>query len=224
MRTVTYTPPQFRSLRALAHAYGHGWATASGMPADHPIADCLWTQALVGELYAALVARDRLEPWQCGIPDPGHTNGSGAVCHTTGSGRLTWRVDPYGDVGFVIERPAPDRGESRHGVVVLSALVRDGVIVGVRTPDTRENRIPDVYTATWSADDGPRAEARHGDELLYALSALVEPGAARAALEVAGVPLTPDALGGYSPDEIVVGAGGETLADAAIAEGLPCTT
>jgi len=215
--TDVYTDLQYTALRRLAAAYGHGWATADGMPADHPIKGCLWTQSLIGEFYAALGRRDRLEPWQYGIPDPGAPGYSGAVCHTTASGRLTWRVDTDGSVGLVISRPEQDRGEGRQGVVVLSArvsaapdVVRAGVvyfgagareILEIRTPDTRDRRIPDVHTAWWSPDGGPRAEARHGDELLRALSALVEHTTARRVLEAAAVPLTPDAL----PDEMAPG-------------------
>lgn len=224
--TTTYTAPQFAALRALARAYGHGWAT-SEIPDAHPISGCLWTQSLIREFYTAVCRRDALEPWQVGIPDPGSDDYSGSVCHTTGTGRVSWQVADDGTVGIAISRPAPGRGdgEDRHaGVVVLSARVRGGAIEEIRTPDTRDHRIPDVHSATWSSDGGPRAEARHGDAMLEALCALIEPAAARVALEAAGVPLTESAdplqgySQGYSPDEIVVGPGGQTLEQAAAEE------
>jgi hypothetical protein len=109
---------------------------------------------------------------------------------------------------------------SRRSEVVLSARIDGGGSIRViRTPDTRDHRIPDVYSASWSPEDGPRAEARHGDAMLAALSVLCSRHAALAALVSADVALSPvpptDPLQDYSADEIIVGPGGETLAQAA---------
>jgi hypothetical protein len=189
----TYTDVQYAMLRSLAAAYGHGWATEPDMPTAYPIEGAPWTQSFIAECYEAIGRRDRWEPWQYGISAPGETS-SGAVSHTTMTGRVQWQVDPGGIVGIVICRP----GESYSDVdrehfrsrVVLSARVEAGVIVEIRTPETRDHRIPDVYEARWSPEDGPRAEVRHGDALLEARAALVGRPAALVALASAGVLVT----------------------------------
>jgi hypothetical protein len=82
-------------------------------------------------------------------------------------------------------------------------------------------RSPSAEDGPRAAEDGPRAEARHGDELLCALSAVCDRDQAIAALVSVGVPRSPierDPLLGFSPDEIIVGANGQTLAQAAAAE------
>lgn len=193
--TTTYSQPQFLALRTLAGAYGHGWATEPDMPKEHPSGpECLWTQSLIRECYEAIGQRDGWESWQFGISAPEESkNNRGPVCHTTGSGRLTWQVDADGVIGLVISRPGPDRGFGPTGAVVLSARVRDGRVEEIRTPDTHGGRIPDVYmvTAWWSDEAGPRAEARHGDELLRALAAVVGRDVALAAIDHARVPRSP---------------------------------
>jgi hypothetical protein len=68
-----------------------------------------------------------------------------------------------------------------------SARVEAGVIVEIRTPETCDRCIPDVYDALWSPEGGPRAEARHGDALLDALVALVGYQVAAAAVLAAGI-------------------------------------
>lgn len=192
---TTYTNVQYAALRTLARAYGHGWACEPDMPSTYPIPGAPWTQSFIAECYSAIGKRDGWEPWQYGIPSPGKFAGSSdSVCHTTATGRLQWQVDPDGAVGIVICRPGAEYTDGdqilQRCVVVLSARVEAGRVVSIRTPETRDHRIPDVHSASWSPEGGPRAEARHGDTLLEALSALVGALAAAAALDLAGCPRT----------------------------------
>jgi hypothetical protein len=192
---TTYTDAQYAMLRILAGAFGHGWATEVDMPTTYPIPGAPWTRSFIAECYAAIGRRDRWEPWQYGIGAPAAPGYSGRVGHTTGTGRLRWQVDEGGEVGIVICRPGAEYAAvgdktERRGLVVLSARIEFGSIVEIRTPDARGNRIPDVYDATWSPDGGPRAEARHGDELLGALGALVGRSDALTALTRSGIVTT----------------------------------
>lgn len=194
MTNYPYTDAQYHALRLLASAHGHGWAT-SGVPSEHPIPGALWTQNLIQELYYALGRMKAWEPWQYGISAPDAPSSTrGIVYHTTGTGRLQWEVDDLGTVGIVICRPGEtyydDSGEHTRSRVVLSACVR-GTSVEIRTPDTHDSRIPDVDTASWSGSDGPRAEVRHGDALLAALSTLVGSNIAEKAIDAAGVQRSP---------------------------------
>jgi hypothetical protein len=199
-----YTDVQYAMLHTLARAYGHGWACEPDMPSAPAVYGTPWTESFLSECYSAIGKRDRWEPWQYGIPSPGaYTGGGGTICHVTATGRLQWQVAADGTVGLAICRPGDtylESGEtesaaragrdvaySRRSVVVLSARVGGGTVVAIRTPETRDHQIPDVYSASWSPDGGPRAEARHGDALLEALSALVGVVAATQAIDAAGV-------------------------------------
>lgn len=192
-----YSLPQFRSALRLARAFGHGWAEVPGSlglssPTDHPVAGARWTMALVEELYRAIGRAGRWESWQYGISSPGPLNSSGCVTHVTMTGRMEWRIDPDGVAGVVVCRPGPsyldEQGVERHrSLVVLSAVVDYDGGVEIRTADTKDGRIPDVHTATWSPVDGPRAEARHGDALRGVLAAMVGDFPACAAMRAAGV-------------------------------------
>jgi hypothetical protein len=195
---IHYTDAQYIALRALAAAHGHGWATESDMPTTHPIPGGLWTRSLIAQMYAEIGRLRQWEPWQCGIcaPEAPHPS-SMVVRHTTMTGRITWQVDPGGNVGVVVSRPGEEYlqpGEDeprRRSWVVLSARVHDGQCIEIRTPDTRDHRVPDAWGTDWSPDGGPRAEARHGSALLGALAALIGRPAAVAALDCAGVVVDP---------------------------------
>lgn len=220
---ITLTDVQYTAARALAHGHGHGWAHE--VPAAHPIPGCLWTAELIRELYAAVARRDRWEPWQWGISSPTISPASGNVVHTTMTGRCSWQVAPDGTVGIVISRPGEeyldDSGPQIRSRVVLSARVRPDRTVEIRDADHRDGSIPNVWDAMWSPADGPRAEARHGDALVDALATLMPWQAARDAVSAvtAITPASDDPLLGFSPSEIIVGPGGQTLTQAAEAEG-----
>lgn len=190
--SASYTAIQFSLARSLASAHAHGWAR-SEIPDAPPIAGCLWTHELISTLYHQICERDGYEGWQYGIASPGPLSYSGCVTHETGTGRLQWQIAPDGKVGIAICRPDSEEYEpgKRRSLVVLSARVAPDGAVEIRTPETRDHRIPDVHHLTWSPDNGPRAEARHGDALFDALGALVGRPAALAAIECAGVALSP---------------------------------
>jgi hypothetical protein len=120
-------------------------------------------------------------------------SGGGVVEHTTGTGRISWQVERDGAVGIVISRPgeicgADEDGDPvRRSRVVLSALVRPDDSVEIRGVDNQDNRIANVWRELWSPEDGPRAEARHGDALRDALATVVGAEAAEAACDAAGV-------------------------------------
>lgn len=193
---AAYTEVQINALRRLAREFRHGWAVEPDMPVTHPVPGVLMTHDFIRSCYMAIGLRDGWEAWQYGITSPDVPDYAGNVSHTTGTGRLSWQVSANGVVGIVVSRPASagfDRTGHRPGVVVLSARIEHGSLVEIRSPETKDHRIPDVHSATWSPDGGPRAEPRHGDALLQALAAVVDVSMdiVRAALVAAGVPLSP---------------------------------
>ena len=154
--------PQFVSALELATAYGHQWAQAY-KDAWNPNRDCgpelvdaaaTLRKASLGDSVPLSVIRAVAEAWP-------HADAQGLyvpklegerVVHRTATGRLSWEIEPSGEICLAVRRPSDD-GEGR---VVLAAHVKG-------------------YELTCSAPDGAKYAKRHVEALKEALAAVRSP-------------------------------------------------
>jgi hypothetical protein len=158
-----FTPISIRTLRTLARAFGHGWATDSVGPSDAEILD-LGVVAAVEAWESRLAALDAADPdggheflkWRGLAPAPEHRSGSGTV---------RWAVAPSGaaevEVAVAARYPIP----SDAGRVLWTLRVgADGAVTGGMTPG-----------AAWPAGGHEQACAASACTALGVAPAWVEP-------------------------------------------------
>jgi hypothetical protein len=161
--TPAFTPASIRVLRALARAFGHGWATDSVGPSDAEILD-LGIDGAVAAWEARLAELDSADP------DGGHEflkwrGLAPATEHHSGSGTVRWAVAPSGaaevEVAVAARYPRPaDAGR----VLWTLRVGADGTVTGGMTPG-----------AAWPAGGHEQACAASACTALGVAPAWVEP-------------------------------------------------
>ena len=130
-----FTPASIRVLRALARAFGHGWATDPAGPTDAEIL-ALGLAGAVEAWEGRLAALDAADPdggheflkWRGLAPAPEHRSGSGTV---------QWTVAPSGAVTVAVAVAAHyPRPEDAGRVLWRIAVGSDGAVTGGMLPGT----------------------------------------------------------------------------------------
>lgn len=190
----TYTTAQLERLRSLASAYGHWYA-------EHiiPAADA-------GMTHAGLVARlDRRADAAAGPDAPAMPRvvagpPSPIGYHTSGTGRLTWRVDGDGSVTVQVWRPHPEvvRLRARESAACEADYASDETAAATAARRAAEAHLEPVQVLDVSvAPDGVVTvrearghHVRHVDALREALAAVgarVPTGLYAGAVDIAAV-------------------------------------
>jgi hypothetical protein len=160
---TTLTPASIRVLRALARAFGHGWATDSAGPTDAEILD-------LGIAGAVAAWEGRLAALDAADPDGGHEflkwrGLAPALTHRSQSGTVVWTVAPSGAVTVTVAVAARYPIPSNAGSVLWRIAVgSDGTVTGGMIPG-----------AVWPAGDHERACAASACKALGIAPAWVEP-------------------------------------------------
>lgn len=175
--TTALTPAAVTAAHRLARAYGHTWGHLD-------LHEVLALPALTPEaIERASMARLSEGPAGWGITAP-TPDEYGDLVHTTGSGRLSWRIEPSGDAYVRVSRPGD--------LVVFAVSIRDGQIV----PDewTRTELAATRSRHLWAAREAVTAllgEAAGGEEFDRVFSEaweiVAESEAAEIAAEVATI-------------------------------------
>lgn len=114
LTTATLTPAAVTAAHRLARAFGHTWGQLE-------LSEVLALSPLTPEGIDALsMARLSEGPVGWGITAPAPDE-DGDLVHTTGSGRLSWLIEPSGDTYIRVSRP----GE----LVVFAVSIRDGQVI-----------------------------------------------------------------------------------------------
>ena len=132
MTVPSFTPAALRVARALARAFGHGWATCDVGPTDAEI---------LGGIDAAVEAWEaRLAALDAADPDGGHERLkwrgiAPATEHRSGSGTVRWAVAPDGSVRITVSVAAHyPRPEDAGRVLWTLRVASDGTVTGGMTP------------------------------------------------------------------------------------------
>lgn len=214
------TAAAYRRAFALAAAHCHEWAWAPDYSERHPeLVDPpqTWLKDAIA-MHDAIAVADpvslssivdlvNLRRGGVGSSDstiPGgitapQVNNVGDIWHTTGSGRLTWYIESDGRTTLIVSRPSPEElelGQAGPGIPVLQAIVD---AAGCAVVERKSTSTPICL--------------RHIQTMAAALSALEFHWDPELLMAPLGCDTASDPLQGYSPDEIVVGAAGQTLAD-----------
>lgn len=157
------TPAALRTARALAHAFGHGWATDTAGPTDGEVLD-LGVGGAVERWEARLAELDSADP------DGGHEflkwrGIAPATEHRSGSGTVVWAIAPSGAVEVVVavaaHYPLP---EDAGRVLWRIGVGSDGTVTGGMTPG-----------AVWPEGDHERSCAESACKALRIPAVWVEP-------------------------------------------------
>jgi hypothetical protein len=132
MTVPSFTPASIRPARALARAFGHGWATDPIGPTDAEI---------LGGVVAAVEAWEgRLADLDAADPDGGHEHLkwrglAPATEHTSHSGTVRWAVAATGAVTVTVSVAAHYPVPADAGRVLWAiAVAPDGTVTGGMTP------------------------------------------------------------------------------------------
>lgn len=130
---MTLTPASIRPARALARAFGHGWATDPAGPTDAEILD-LGIGGAVERWEARLAELDSADP------DGGHEylkwrGLDPALTHRSQSGTVVWAIAPDGAVEVAVAVAAHyPRPEDAGRVLWALHVTSDGTVTGGMTP------------------------------------------------------------------------------------------
>ena len=140
LTTATLTPAAVTAAHRLARAFGHTWGQLS-------LTDVLALSPITPEGIDALCMAQLSEGpvgWGITAPTPDE---DGDLVHTTGSGRLSWRVEPSGDTYIRVSRPGD--------LVVFAVSIRDGQVVPAEW--TRTELVDTRSRHIWAARDAVTA-------------------------------------------------------------------
>jgi len=163
---TTLTPAQFTAARALASKFGHLWAGVPDGTYDTVDIEAWSDEKQHLQLPAGIF---------CPTLDK-----QGTVIHTTGAGRLSWEITPWGNVTLIVSRPAGEGSVEVARVQVINdnpdrfSIVDEDYLIHT---SSREEWETNPAHLTWDPDlkDG-RVFGRHVEALLPAIVALLEAG------------------------------------------------